>query len=244
MGTFQAPGKQAEHWVVVQKAVDGDTLRLRDGRSVRLVGIDAPEIDHEKGNHQHMALEASRFLSKLTNGKRIRLEKDQSDHDRYGRILAYAFDSNGQMLNQLIVANGLAHVLYLPPDVKAHEILLGAQRQAMTNKQGKWHNFTGEQGAFVGNARSKRFHRPGCPSARQITSKSKVLFETEREAFWAGYAPCRRCLSWQKKAEVPSRYLSSILFLSINEKRSTLPVCSLILPEVFPPIDPGPHHNG
>lgn len=197
---FQALGGQAERWVVVQKAVDGDTLRLKDGRSVRLVGIDAPEIDHENGDHQHMALEASRFLSKLTNGKRIRLEKDQSDHDRYGRILAYAFDSNGQMLNQLIVANGFAHVLYLSPDVKAHETLLGAQRQAMTNKQGKWQNFNWEQGAFVGNARSKRFHRPECPSVRQIASKSKVIFESEREAFWAGHAPCRRCLSRQKKS--------------------------------------------
>jgi len=200
LGAIQSVGSQDGQWVMVQKAVDGDTLRLQDGRSVRLVGIDAPEIDHENGNHQPMALEAWRFVCKLTNGKRIRLEKDQSDHDSYGRILAYAFDSNGQMLNQIIIANGLAHVLYLQPDVKAHEALLITQRQAMTNKQGKWQNFNWEQGTFVGNSRSKRFHRPDCPSASQIASKSKVLFETEREAFWAGYAPCRGCLSLQKKS--------------------------------------------
>lgn len=200
LGAIQSLGSQDGRWVMVQKAVDGDTLRLQDGRSVRLVGIDAPEIDHENGNHQYMALEALRFVSKLTNGKRIRLEKDQSEHDSYGRILAYAFDSTGQMLNQQIVANGFAHVLYLQPDVKAHETLLGAQRQAMTNKQGKWQKFNWEQGTFAGNARSKRFHQPECPSARKIASKSKIFFETEREAFWAGYAPCRRCLSWQKKS--------------------------------------------
>jgi micrococcal nuclease len=200
LGAIQSLGSQDGRWVMVQKAVDGDTLRLQDGRSVRLVGIDAPEIDHEKGNHQHMALEAWRFVSKLTNGKRIRLEKDQSEHDSYGRILAYAFDSTGQMLNQQIVANGFAHVLYLQPDVKAYETLLGAQRQAMTNQQGKWRKFNWERGIFVGNSRSKRFHRPDCLSAREIASKSKVRFETEREAFWAGYAPCRRCLSSQKKS--------------------------------------------
>ncbi len=200
LGAIQSLGSQDGRWVMVQKAVDGDTLRLQDGRSVRLLGIDAPEIDHENGKHQYMALEAWRFVSKLTNGKRIRLEKDQSDHDSYGRILAYAFDSNGQMLNQQIVANGFAHVLYLQPDVKAHETLLGAQRQAMKNQQGKWRNFNREQGTLVGNARSKRFHQPECPSASKIASKSKIRFETEREAFWAGYAPCRRCLSWQKKS--------------------------------------------
>jgi len=200
LGAFPAIGSQAGRWVMVQKALDGDTLRLQDGRSVRLVGIDAPEIDRENGNHQPMALEAWRFVSKLTNGRRIRLEKDQSDRDRYGRILAYAFDSNGQMLNQQIVANGFAHVLYLQPDVKAHETLLVAQRRAMSNKQGKWQNFNWEQGTLVGNSRSKRFHKPECPSASQIASKSKVLFKTEREAFWAGYAPCRRCLSCQKKS--------------------------------------------
>ena len=200
MGAFQSLGNQAERWVVVQKAVDGDTLHLQDGRSVRLIGIDAPEIDHENGNHEHMAVEAWRFVSNLTNGKRVRLEKDQSDRDSYGRILAYIYDSNGQMLNQKIVANGSAHVFYLHPDIKAHEVLLKAQRQAMTDKRGKWQNFRWEQGGIVGNSRSKRFHKPECPSAHKIASKGKILFETEREAFWAGYAPCRRCLSWQKKS--------------------------------------------
>ena len=200
MGTIQSFGGQDECWVMVQKAVDGDTLRLQNGRSVRLIGIDTPEIDHEKGNHESMALEAWRYLSQLTNGKRVCLKKDQSDHDSYGRTLAYAYDSNGQMLNQQIVANGFAHVLYLPPDIKAYEELLGAQRQAMTDRRGKWRDFHWERGSFVGNSGSKRFHTSECPSARKITSKSKVLFETEREAFWAGYAPCRRCLSWQKKS--------------------------------------------
>ncbi len=32
--------------VEVARVVDGDTVRLRDGRSVRLIGINAPELAH------------------------------------------------------------------------------------------------------------------------------------------------------------------------------------------------------
>lgn len=199
LGAPQSHGIQDERWLMVHKAVDGDTLRLEDGRSVRLVGIDAPEIDHENRNHEHMALEAWRFVSKLTNGKRVRLEMDQSSHDSYGRTLAYVFDSSGQMLNQQIVSNGFAHVLYLLPDVKAYEALLTAQRQAMTNNQGKWRNIQWEQGSFVGNSRTKRFHKPACPSVCKIASKNVLRFDTQRQAFWEGYAPCRNCLSRLKK---------------------------------------------
>jgi micrococcal nuclease len=166
---------------------------------VRLIGIDAPEIDHENGNHEPMALESWRFVSKLTNGKRVRLEMDQSRYDSYGRVLAYVFDSNGQMLNQQIIANGYAHVLYLHPDVRSYEALLMAQRQAMLHNEGKWGHIQWVEGSFVGNPRSKRFHRPECASAREIAKKNRVPFETERQAFWKGFAPCRRCLSGLKK---------------------------------------------
>ncbi len=186
-------------WATVQKAVDGDTLRLVNGKSVRLIGIDAPEIDHENQNHEPMAMEAWRFLSSMTNGKRVRLVQGQAHLDSYGRILAYVYDPEGRMLNFQMVEKGLAHVLYLYPDVQAFEKLLGAQRQALKNKQGKWRNFKWEQGPFVGNHRTKRFHRPDCSSAQTINSKHSVLLKNEREALWEGYAPCRQCLSFAKK---------------------------------------------
>lgn len=199
LGTLTSLALAEENWVIVQKAVDGDTLRLRDGRSVRLVGIDAPEIDHRSHHHESMALESWRYLRKLSDGKRLRLELDQSAQDSYGRILAYVYDSNGCLLNQQIVANGFAHVLYQPPDTKAYEILLAAQRLALEANEGKWRTMSWEEGPFVANTRSKRFHLLQCPSTAQSNPKYLIRFRTQRQAFWDGYAPCRRCLSPIKK---------------------------------------------
>lgn len=199
LGALNSHAMADENWVIVQKAVDGDTLRLRDGRSVRLVGIDAPEIDHKTHHHEPMALESWRYLRELSEGKRVRLEMDQSAHDSYGRILAYVYDTSGRMLNQQIVANGFAHVLYQPPDIKAYEILLAAQRQALEGNEGKWRNMRGEGGPFIGNPRSKRFHLLQCPSVAKTNPKHLIHIQTQRQAFWDGYAPCRRCLSPIKK---------------------------------------------
>jgi micrococcal nuclease len=199
LGTLTSYAMAEEDWVIVQKAVDGDTLRLKDGRSVRLIGIDAPEIDHKSHHHEPMALESWRYLRELSEGKRVRLELDQSPHDSYGRILAYVYDSNGCMLNQQVVANGFAHVLYQPPDIKAYEILLAAQRLALNAHEGKWRTMSWEEGLFIGNPRSKRFHLLQCPSVAKSNPKYLICFQTQRQAFWEGYAPCRQCLSPIKK---------------------------------------------
>jgi endonuclease YncB( thermonuclease family) len=72
---------------VVNHVVDGDTIRLSDGRTIRLIGIDTPE----KGQCGYR--EATRAMSRLVNGKTVTLVFPKSgktdDHDRYGRLLRY-----------------------------------------------------------------------------------------------------------------------------------------------------------
>jgi endonuclease YncB( thermonuclease family) len=68
---------------LVAEVVDGDTIRLGNGESVRLVGIDTPE-DGQCGS-----LRATENLTSLILGERVRLTISDEDRDQYGRLLRY-----------------------------------------------------------------------------------------------------------------------------------------------------------
>lgn len=187
-------------WVTVDKAIDGDTLILSDGRRIRLIGIDAPEINHREGKAESLAIEAWHGLGRLVNGQKVRLEFDVDPKDSHGRVLAYVYDERGGFINRRVIDQGLAHVLYVVPNGRAFEALLDAQRAAMDSKIGIWQNLEDDhQGPWVGNRYSKRFHRPQCRLGQQIASANKVGFKNLMEAFRQGYSPCKHCNPVPKK---------------------------------------------
>lgn len=97
----------------VVKVVDGDTLRVSLGggtRSVRLLGIDAPEKSRSGRAAEFFADEASAFVRGLAQGRTVRLEPDPlaDAEDRYGRALRYVYLPDGRMLNEVILDEGYA----------------------------------------------------------------------------------------------------------------------------------------
>ncbi len=95
----------------VLEIIDGDTFKLVNGEIVRLICVDAPE----KGKQGYE--EAKEFLSFLILNKEVRLERDVSDKDEYGRLLRYVYvnDSNFSgdeeiFVNKEIVQQGYAEV--------------------------------------------------------------------------------------------------------------------------------------
>jgi micrococcal nuclease len=178
----------------VRYVFDGDTILLDTGQRVRYVGIDAPEIGREGEESEFMALEARESNRQLVARSKIRLEFDHEHKDRHGRLLAYVFLENGEMVNGLLIRKGLAHVLCKKPNVKYQALFIRYQRLAMTEKLGIW---TGKAPApepyYVGNSNSKRFHRPNCPSGKKTRQERRVIFNTRKDAFWEGYSPCKRC---------------------------------------------------
>lgn len=92
---------------VIASVTDGDTVRLRDGRRVRLVQVDTPEV---RGRAECGGREASRALSaQLPPGTRVRLviEPSADAVDDYGRLLRYVYRGSTN-LNVWLVARGHA----------------------------------------------------------------------------------------------------------------------------------------
>lgn len=91
-------------WIAVKKVYDGDTIKLKDGRKVRMIGIDTPELhpneklaNDVKRTHRDaktllkMGKKSYEVLKKAIGKGPVRLEYDQDSHDKYHRSLAYVF---------------------------------------------------------------------------------------------------------------------------------------------------------
>jgi micrococcal nuclease len=111
--------------------VDGDTIVINGGLHVRYVGIDAPE------KNEVLYLEAQKGNRELVMGKRVRLERDISDRDSYGRLLRYVY-VDGIFVNAEMVRNGLAYARAYPPDVKYLEYLESVEKEAQQMRRGFW----------------------------------------------------------------------------------------------------------
>ncbi len=118
--------------VVVTKVIDGDTIVVEGGITVRLLGIDSDE----KGYPCYSA--AKERLEQLVLGKVVRLEASKGDIDQYGRSLRYVF-LGSQNTSVLLVSEGLAVARFFPDNALYREEITRAESEAKTAKRGcKW----------------------------------------------------------------------------------------------------------
>lgn len=165
---IQAPVQDV---VFVKRVIDGDTLILSNGEKARLTGIDTPEARGNPKAHkdsqrtgkdvQEITLqgkEATEFVRRLAQDKKIRIEYDVQKRDRYGRLLIYAYDietlkknplarpteglvvSEDQeiFLNGSIIRSGYAVPLTVPPNVKHADFFKELHSEARLHKRGLW----------------------------------------------------------------------------------------------------------
>jgi micrococcal nuclease len=121
----------------VERVVDGDTVRLRGIGSVRLIGVNTPEV--YGGRVECFGPEASRYVKRLLPpGSRVRYTVGQDARDRYGRLLAYLYLPDGGTLNRLLVTGGYATVLTIPPNDRYARAFEAAERGARLARAGMW----------------------------------------------------------------------------------------------------------
>jgi len=126
----------------VVKVIDGDTIVLDNGKRVRYIGIDTPEISYKKTPDCY-AKEAKEFNKNLVLNKKVKLEKDVSETDKYNRLLRYVYVINEStpsaiFINEELVKNGYAIVSTYSPDVEYVNKFLEAQEYARNNNLGLW----------------------------------------------------------------------------------------------------------
>ncbi len=122
----------------VKKVYDGDTVLLSDGRKIRLLGINTPEIEHSNKLAQAGGDAARKWLTQKLLGTKVRLEFDQEKRDKYKRYLAHIFTKQDLHINRELVRLGFASTNIFPPNLKYVPELLAAERTAELEQSGIW----------------------------------------------------------------------------------------------------------
>jgi len=202
--------------VTVTNVIDGDTIEVNGESIVRLLGIDTPE----QGECYYR--EAKDVLKDLILEKNVKLEKDVSGTDRFGRLLRYVFlPSDSELTDDVFVNNymvryGYAKVMTMAPDHKYRSLLESSREQAINNKEGMWTDCIDEmhntefgkigdpppdpncliKGNISLKAYGKTYFTVDCYNYEQVKinlDKGEKYFCTEQEAIEAGFRKSDTC---------------------------------------------------
>jgi micrococcal nuclease len=125
----------------VQRVTDGDTfVATVDGRRerVRVIGVDTPETVAPNRPVEPYGRQASSFAKRHLTGATVRLAGDVEPRDRYGRLLAYMWLADGTFWNALLVAEGYAQQLTIPPNVTYAGLFRRLVAEARRQERGLW----------------------------------------------------------------------------------------------------------
>lgn len=193
-------------------AHDGDTIWVYingNEEKIRFVGVNTPEVARDGNPAEYMADEAKDFTEKTLEDKEIYLEKDETDRDKYDRLLRYIWlekpitnpslsDIETKTLNGLLVKEGYAYSNYYKPNIKYQDYLEEIEKSAQENGLGIWSKVKNDgsqkgkidKSYFIkGNKNSKVYHLPEWDSYNTVKEKNSVYFENEKEAKEAGFRP-------------------------------------------------------
>ncbi|KAE9650311.1 thermonuclease family protein [Pseudomonas sp. PB105] len=126
--------------VDVQRVVDGDTVRLKDGRSVRMIGLNAPETGKRGRTDEPYAVAARQRLQALVaaSGGRVGLVPGREPKDHYGRTLAHLYGADGENLEAQLLAEGLGFQVGVAPNVDLVACQQAAENSARQAGLGLW----------------------------------------------------------------------------------------------------------
>lgn len=133
-----SPGRRLTAGTVkVVTVVDGDTIVISGGEKVRYAGLNTPETHHPDKLPEYCGREASEANRRLVAGKTVRLEYDERQRDKYGRLLAYVY-VDGLFVNAELIRQGYAQVSTYKDTQRHHKEFERLQRQAIAARRGLW----------------------------------------------------------------------------------------------------------
>ncbi len=130
--------KPGYSWYRVEHVYDGDTVNLSDGRKIRLLGINTPEVQHKNQETEAGGEAAKSWLTAKLQNAKVRVMTDVEQTDKYQRLLAHLFTDRNEHVNLELVKQGLAEVNIYPPNLLYVDQLLAAEKLAEQAKRGIW----------------------------------------------------------------------------------------------------------
>lgn len=138
--------------VRVTRVVDGDTVYIRFSTGVeeklRLIGVDAPEINHPTKGEELFGIEAAEYTDNNLNSTVVWVEFDLGERDQYGRMLAYIWlekpdqvneaEIREKMFNARLLLDGYARQVIFQPNIKYVEYFSAFVAEARQAKRGLW----------------------------------------------------------------------------------------------------------
>jgi micrococcal nuclease len=133
-GDGQSPTPPALTVCAISFVIDGDSVTCVDGREIRLLLIDAPEIAQAPYGGQ--ARDVLRDLVPI--GTRLDVEYDLDTRDDFGRDLTYLYLSDGTMVNEELASLGYVVPLVIPPNGRYEDRIRAAVADAEAAERGLW----------------------------------------------------------------------------------------------------------
>lgn len=138
----ECPPDHVDERGVVAQVIDGDTVRLADGRMIRFIGINAPELAHDGRPEEPFARAASQaVLDLLPPGATVGLRYGSERFDRYHRTLAHIYTAAGVSVEARLLAQGLAAYIVVPPNVAQWQCYRATEAEARAANKGAWASF-------------------------------------------------------------------------------------------------------
>ena len=130
---------EIDAWVDLKYVIDGDTIHLKDGRSVRLIGVNAPELASKNKSAEPFAIESKESLTALLlPSKKIGLQYGREKSDRDLRTLAHVYLENGESVQASQLKRGMAAHIIIPPNLRQQNCYAKQEEIARSKNLGIW----------------------------------------------------------------------------------------------------------
>ncbi len=130
------------HWIKLQnlheviRVYDGDTIQIDDGRKIRLIGVDAPEVESPYTREEPCGSQSRKHLEGLLAGRKVFIKEGEEPYDRFKRTLAYVY-ADDILVNGRMIRDGWARV-YVRFDYEYKDLFKAYEREARARGIGIW----------------------------------------------------------------------------------------------------------
>lgn len=201
----ECPATRSDERVRVVHVYDGDTVKLADGRRLRLIGINTPEMARKGEAAEPLAQAArTRLQAMLDQGNSVlQLQYGAEHNDHYGRLLAHAWLEDGDNIAARLLQEGLATTLVVPPNTRSAECYQRLEDEARIDRRGLW-------ALPQYQAQDSTALPAGSSGFRIVRGRVIAVREASRSTWLDLQGPLRLHISHKDRVHFPPGYLDGL----------------------------------